>query len=269
MNWKRALLIGLAWGLGTAATLAAMVGVYLWSQSRPKPWNTNAITSEFEGIRTEGDDETFVFYFTLENHTSKDYAVASGDDLLINAKIQDSKSLMLLSDEYGHINFPIFVPQHSRSRVAFHMNGYRYPTKTSQPKTADERERYQTEMATYVSKEMSNLDGFEIFDKVLRYEIILPGAWKTKTPAEDTAVRPNNAGTRKMWVLVDPFSQFGGQFVDRAPALPKEVIDRSCSPGSMLWHEKYQWVCVEELQKPSSLPDDTVMEARTSKASKM
>jgi hypothetical protein len=269
MNWKRALVIGVGWGLGTAAALAVMVAFYSWNQNRAKPWDKKAISSEFEGIRTEGDAETFAFYFTFENHTSKDLNITSADELLINARIHDSQSLMLLSDEYGHLDFPIFVPQNSRSRVIFHMNNYHYPSKTSQPKTHEERERYQTEMATYVTKEMSNLDGFEIFDKIRHYEIVLPGGWKSNVHPADSATEPTRAPSHSLWVLVDPFSQFGGQFVDRAPALPNEIIQRPCLPGSMLWHKKYQWVCVEELQKPSNLSEDTETEAPYSKPSKM
>src|SRR6267378_3723896 len=45
-EWKRPLLIGVGWGLGTAVGLALVVGGFLWYQSRPKPpkpWNTAAL----------------------------------------------------------------------------------------------------------------------------------------------------------------------------------------------------------------------------------
>lgn len=46
MEWKKPLLIGLGWGVGTAVGLAAALAVFLWYQSRPKPtkpWNTSSI----------------------------------------------------------------------------------------------------------------------------------------------------------------------------------------------------------------------------------
>jgi hypothetical protein len=62
-----------------------------------------------------------------------------------------------------------------------------------------------------------------------------------------------------MWVIVDPFQEFGGTFVQPAPSLPKTINDHPCVPGSFLWHEKYQWVCVEDEKRPEGMADDVII----------
>jgi hypothetical protein len=62
-----------------------------------------------------------------------------------------------------------------------------------------------------------------------------------------------------LWVIVDPFQEFGGTFVQPAPSLPEAIRSRPCVPGSSLWHEKYQWVCVKNEVRPEGLPDDAVV----------
>jgi len=60
-EWRKLLLLGLGWGLGTAVGLALLVGGFLWYQGRPrpteppKPWNTTAIKAEYDTTDTEGD----------------------------------------------------------------------------------------------------------------------------------------------------------------------------------------------------------------------
>lgn len=48
MNWKKLLVVGIGWGLGTAVGLTLIVGGFLWYESRPKAWNATAITAKFK-----------------------------------------------------------------------------------------------------------------------------------------------------------------------------------------------------------------------------
>ena len=69
MNWKKALLIGLGWGVGTALGLTILVGGFLRYQSKPKPpkpWDSKSIKAEYDHVTTEGDDNHVVIYYVLK-----------------------------------------------------------------------------------------------------------------------------------------------------------------------------------------------------------
>jgi hypothetical protein len=63
-----------------------------------------------------------------------------------------------------------------------------------------------------------------------------------------------------MWVVVDPFQEFGGSFVPPGPSLPDKFRSHPCVPGSYFWHEKYEWICVKDETRPENLPDDAVVQ---------
>ena len=182
MNWKRALLVGFGWGIGTAIGIAAVLGIWHWHSTRPKPWNQSAITGEFELADTEGKEQTFLFYFTLENHTSGDYNLESSSNAAVYARIQDSKSLMALKYEDGHLDFPIFIPQHGRTRLVLHLPSYDYPWKNVNPADDANKKQRRLEVVKYLNDDMTNLNGFEIFDHINHYEIVLPPGWKQQPP---------------------------------------------------------------------------------------
>ena len=178
MNWKRALFVGFGWGIGTVVGIAAIFGIWRLHGARPRPWNASAVTGEFERVDTEGKGQTFLFYFTLENHTGSDYTLESSSDAPLYAKIQDSKSLMALKQGEGEIEFPIFIPQHGRTRVVLHLPSYEYPWQNVNPADDANKKQHRLEVAKYLNDELTNLNGFEIFDHVNHYEIVLPPGWK-------------------------------------------------------------------------------------------
>jgi hypothetical protein len=187
MNWKRAVLIGVGWGLGTAVGLALIVGGFLWYENRPKPpvppkpWNASAIKAEYDLVGTETNKEkqnVIVFYYTLENTTDFDFRVEDGQHITITGKLKDEKSLTPFLKPAGVIDYPIFVPAKKRVRIEIHLVGYTYPVKQKDNPTAEERKQYRAMLAKYVADEFPNLDGFDLLDGENRYEIVLPGGWK-------------------------------------------------------------------------------------------
>jgi hypothetical protein len=60
-----------------------------------------------------------------------------------------------------------------------------------------------------------------------------------------------------MWVAVDPLQQYGGTFA-HPPSLPKALL-RACQPGSRVWHDKVQWICVRDRARPTLVSDDAVV----------
>ncbi len=96
-DWKRSLLVGVAWGVGTAMGLAMLVGGYIWYSSRPsppvppKPWNSSAIRAEYDTAYTEGDENNVVIYYTLENTTDFDYRIEDGQNVMMSSKAGKTK----------------------------------------------------------------------------------------------------------------------------------------------------------------------------------
>lgn len=182
MDWKRSLLVGIGWGLGTAIGLVLIAGGFLWYQSRPKPpvppkpWNTSAIKAEYDYLDTEGDHNNIVLYYTLENTTDFDYRVEKNASITLSAKLLREKSLSVDSDP-DTIDLPIVVPAKKRVRCPIHLK-YPYPEKMKANPAPGEGKQYRDAVEAYVNKQLNNLDGFDLLDDENRYEIIFPGGWR-------------------------------------------------------------------------------------------
>ncbi len=181
-DWKRPLLIGIGWGLGTAVGLGILLGGFLWYENRPrppkppKPWNAASIRADYDYAYTEGDKNSIVFYYTLENMTNFDYRVADGHGILMSAKLQRQNNLSPFGED-ERIDYPIFVPAKKRVRFPIHIT-YTYPVKEKQGANTEERKKYREAVEKYIADEFGNLDGFDLLDETNRYEIIFPGGWK-------------------------------------------------------------------------------------------
>jgi hypothetical protein len=182
MNWKRLLLIGAGWGIGMAVGLAAIGGVFIWYEARPKPpkppksWDTTSIKAEYDKMSVEGPNNDLVFTYTLENTTDFDYRVEDAHHITMSARLHDQNNLSPFGD-HGRIDYPIFVPAKKRMRFDIHIN-YPYPAKEKSDASSDERSKFQDAVESYVSKEFSNLDGFDLLDETNRYEVVFPSSWK-------------------------------------------------------------------------------------------
>jgi hypothetical protein len=99
MDWKRPLVIGIGWGLGTAVALAAIAGAFIWYEGRPKPpvppkpWNTTAIKAQYDYADTEGDKNYIVIYYTVENFTDFDYQLDDAHNVFMSAKLLRPRSI--------------------------------------------------------------------------------------------------------------------------------------------------------------------------------
>ena len=75
------------------------------------------------------------------------------------------------------LDYPIFVPSKKRIRFPIHI-GYPFALKEKDNADLEERRKYRREIEKYVVDKMGNLDGFDLLDKINRYEIIFPAGWK-------------------------------------------------------------------------------------------
>ena len=90
------MIISLSFGIGFALTISIVLGGFLWYQNKPKtpkPWDTSAITATYEYISTEGDDNTFVFHYILQNNTDFDYRISNLSDVVTMVKLKKQDSL--------------------------------------------------------------------------------------------------------------------------------------------------------------------------------
>lgn len=181
-DWKRPLLIGVGWGLGMAVGLGIVLAVFLWHESRPKPlkpprpWDSASIKAQYDDAGTEGDKNTIVFYYTLENKTDFDFKIEDGHNVTLSAILQKQNSLSPLG-KLENIHYPLFVPAKRRLRFPIHF-GFTCPVQEKADANAEERRKHREAVEKYVGDKFTNLDGFDLLDETSRYEIIFPAGWK-------------------------------------------------------------------------------------------
>jgi hypothetical protein len=180
MEWKKPLLVGLGWGIGTAVGLAAALALFLWYQSKPKPpkpWDTASIKATYDYAATEGDKNTIVVFYTLENMTDFDYRIEDSPEITMSAKLARQNSLSTFTDKLSKIDYPIVVP--AKKRVVFRVHlPYQCPVREKPDANQNERNDYREGVAKYVTDEMTNLNGFELLDNTSRYDVMFPSGWK-------------------------------------------------------------------------------------------
>jgi hypothetical protein len=178
---KRIVLISASAGAGAALMASLIAGGLLWYSSRPerpKPWNSKAIVATFDYPGVEGDvgKRTIVLYYTLENTTDYDYRMPKRDQLDINGRLSRENSLTaggtISIDEDEN-----FFPAKQRRRFAVHLG---YPINVDLGPDAKTREDYRRQwqiIANFMKAELTNLNGFVIFDPSQRFQIDFPNGW--------------------------------------------------------------------------------------------
>jgi hypothetical protein len=146
---------------------------------RPKPWNSKAIIATFDvpGVEGEATSKTLLLLYTLENTTGSDYRMPKKDQLEIDGRLRRENSL-----DFGGAAITIdedeaFLPAKQRKRFTIHLA---YSVKADigpPPQTKEEYRHQQQVLAEAIKKDLSNLNGFVIFDLVNRYEIDFPNGW--------------------------------------------------------------------------------------------
>lgn len=174
---KRWIITGLSFGAGFAITLAIIIGLFIWHENKPKPWDTKAITSIYDTADIEGDNSTFVFYYTLQNNTDKDYTINDASDFVLLSKLKRQNSLSgTNTQDLLKIDTPILLPAKQRLRFAIHL-GYPYENKSIVGPTKEDKEKFRKEIGLYLQKEIPNLNGYVLFDKTNRYQINFNRGW--------------------------------------------------------------------------------------------
>ncbi len=173
---RRAFLRATGIGLGFAAVAAAIGGGLFWWHLRPRTWDAAAVTASFDSVDIEGEKQTLVFFYTVENHTDRDYKLEGGSSATIAARLKEQGSLSPdPGGEFLSAEFPLFVPAHEKVLYRLHL-GYPYRSEKPLPPDRDRKTR-RAAVAIYVAGEFTNLDGFVLLDEMHRYKILFPKGW--------------------------------------------------------------------------------------------
>jgi len=163
---------------GVCLVLVMAIGAVLWYSSipsRPKPWDTKAVTASYDYVSTEGDSNTFVFFYVVENKSQRDYRLTETMKPVLMAQLAEHKSLGR-EDDSLRINLPLFIPAGHRHTVKIHLD-YRFKEPHPKDASRDQRRAYKAKLEEHLKNELSNLDGFVLFDDETRYQIIFPKGW--------------------------------------------------------------------------------------------
>ena len=152
-GWKKLAIRAAGFGAGFALISALLIGATLWWSSRPvkpKPWNTKAITAEFSDIFAEGEKNTLVFVFTLQNNTEKDIQIADDTSIHLGALLQRSNAFSFDIGDVLKTDYPIYIPAKSRVRFKIHVNSP-YSINEDMGASDDVRHDWETTVCKYVN----------------------------------------------------------------------------------------------------------------------
>lgn len=181
-RWTRLAIICASGGAGFALALALLVGGVQWYTSRPKPpkpWNPSALKATFDSIDTEGEKNTLVLHYILENETATDYKIEKSGNVVLAVHLERQNALSVVTDEnLLRLDWPLIVPAQQRIAVSIHVSAA-YPGE-NQPKadaTPDEHRDYEKLLSVYFARQAPNIDDFVLVDEVNRYSIDFPKGW--------------------------------------------------------------------------------------------
>lgn len=171
MEWKKIGIRAFAFGFGSSAFLALVVaGYFLYRHHEEvKPWKS-PMRATFTGseIKQPKDAVVLQIDYAIENPTNKDYQVPFGSSIMM--LLPDSNGYR--TGEQANVTFePVpFIPSKQKVNVTitrtFKSEDYTLPS--------DELPK----LVTFISKRMTEMDGFSIFDRENRIRIDFPNAWK-------------------------------------------------------------------------------------------
>ena len=175
--WKKVALIGLP-----VLFLAAMLLSGHWQHSQasdksPIPWNAQALRTSYAGVRVREIDPAnaaVVFLYDIDNKSDSDYELSKSANVVVMSRLKSSHALS--SEKPVNLSSSAFVPANNRTRIALEVSEpFSWPSRMDN--SSENRFR------DLVAQEVSDLEGFVIFDQSHRYQINLPASW----PDMDTA----------------------------------------------------------------------------------
>ena len=171
-----------------AVALGALIVVLLllWrsprqqnSNSSANPWDSRAVAATLAGIRVREIDPSqaqVLFLYDLENKTDTDYHIEKGPGVVIMSRLKSNHSLS--SEQEMSLDSSIFAPAKNRTRISLEAtHPFNWPSQNDFSGDAKFR--------GLIAEEVSDLEGFVLFDQSTRYQIELPGGWQAVQQGSD------------------------------------------------------------------------------------
>ena len=159
---KIVVLTGASIGVGIAVALSVIAGCVHWLESRPKPWRQDAISAAFSGFLSERE------------HPKLDAPSASGtarDPVVIEFGELYGGSIRFPAR--GKLVYPIFVPANQKAEVVVTFEPRNAKGIADILKSEDTTEH----IKEFMRREESDLGGFVLFDRAMRYQVTFPKGW--------------------------------------------------------------------------------------------
>ncbi len=170
----RRVIVAAAFGAGAALIFTLVAAGRAWNESRPRPWNATAVTSEFDSADVEGDGKTLVLSYVLYNHRDRDFRVDDMSGVTLAGRREEQQDLTFASEATIRLDVPVFIPPKERARAVIHL-AYPCPGIRLEPDTtAENRKVNRSQVADCLQSEFSNLAGFVLFDDRDRIRIDFP-----------------------------------------------------------------------------------------------
>jgi hypothetical protein len=182
-GWRRLFIKAAGFGAGFALMLALVMGVGLWWSERPKPpkpWNSKAITAEYDYARVTGEKNHINFGYVFQNNTDEDFRIDSADELSYAIKLGSQKAISILPKDSFILEFPIVIPARQRVYIPVELN-VSYTKSGNDELPLEERKKFRKEVERYFSGKYDNIVAFQFFDEQKRLKIDLPGGWRVNS----------------------------------------------------------------------------------------
>jgi hypothetical protein len=182
-NWKFALLKFAAFGAGFVVMLCAIAAGVLWYSHRPKPgkpWNETAIKATSTGtlFTIQADRALGDFRYSLQNTTDRDYRLPS-----------DAKIMLRLPKDMSYRDVPnmtwnhdLYIPAGQKVNVSITLPIMYSDFNFTKAMADDEKQ-----LAPFMDRRMSEIDGFALFDPTNRYKVDFPCGWAEATKRANEA----------------------------------------------------------------------------------
>lgn len=178
-SYKKILLWGFGFGVGLATVLSLVWCGFYWHSSRPRPWNTKAITATFDRLHLDPTNKTYQIAYIFKNNTNDDYSLSEQSEKALTLNLEKQRSIAYLDGENSEFLTidPVFIPAHQSAQVFVNLlqgSKVKYPGNDA---SSEEFEKFRVELKKELSKEAENINGFVLYDKGSKYQIIMPKGW--------------------------------------------------------------------------------------------
>lgn len=171
-SWKPLFIKAAGFGAGCALLVFVLGSGLLWYSTRPKAWNSRAITAKFgeltiqrTGLGSAADLNAF-FVYGIHNALPVDYDLPEQGNAELMGKGKENQNLSILKNASWDA---IRIPSNQTVNVKFTLTWHLADYNTTAEQLDDEKK-----LIEFAEKRLKEAYSMEFFDYSKRYEITLP-----------------------------------------------------------------------------------------------